>query len=437
MQKILLIALFVALPATADEAADNWGHWRGPHVNGTSTTADPPTKWDAKTNVKWSVALPGMSSATPIVWGDRVFTITAVETDRVGKPEDIVSVDSKFERKTKPPTNYQEFHVYCFDRNTGKQLWTHKAAEKVPHEGHHETHSYAAGSPTTDGKRLYVSFGSFGLYCYDLDGKPLWSRDLGRLISRLGWGEAVTPVIHGHSLIVNWDQEANSKLLCLDAATGKTKWEVPREEKTTWTTPLIVEHGGKTQIIMNGTNRVRSYDLEDGKPIWTAPGTTVNAIPSPVADDGVAHIMGGYRVHVGLAVALDSTGDVTEGKGAVWKIAKGTPYVPSPLLLKGRLYFTSGNTNLMTVLEAKTGKALVEQERLPVRSIYASPVAAAGRIYFTGQDGTTVVFKEGEGDKLELLATNKLNDPIDASPALVGKQMFLRSHGRLYCLEGK
>jgi outer membrane protein assembly factor BamB len=433
--RFVTLILFVTAASAFADPADNWGHWRGPLATGVSPTANPPITWDAKTNIKWKVDLPGKSSASPIVWGDRVFVITAVETDRPGKAEDITSIDSSFERKTKPPMNYHEFHVYCFDRNTGKQLWTHKAAEKVPHEGHHETHSYAAGSPTTDGKRLYVSFGSFGIYCYNLDGKPLWSRDLGRIISRLGWGEAVTPMIHGTSLLLNWDQEVNSKLICLDAETGKTKWETPRDEKTSWNTPLVVEHKGKTQVIVNGTNHVRSYDLETGKPIWTGPGTTVNAIPSPLAANGVAYIMGGYRTSVGMAISLDATGDVTEGNGLIWKIGKGTPYVPSPLLLNGRLYFTAANVNLLTVLDAKTGKAQLEQDRLPVGSFYASPVAASGRVYFTDQSGTTLVYSEG--DKPELLATNKLNDAVDATPALAGKQIFLRSHGRLYCVEGK
>src|SRR5262245_11269047 len=134
----------------------------------------------------------------------------------------------------------------------------------VPHEGHHQTHSYAAGSPTTDGQRLYVSFGSFGIFCYDLEGKLLWQRDLGRMQTRLGWGEAVTPVVHGDSLFLNWDGEVNSFLYCLDAKTGKTKWQTPREEKTSWNTPLVVEHKGQTQVILNATERVRGYDAETG-----------------------------------------------------------------------------------------------------------------------------------------------------------------------------
>lgn len=439
MRLVVLVACVMAVPGLADSVPgklDNWHHWRGPLAKGTAPKANPPTTWDARTNVKWKVDLPGKSSATPIVWGDRVFAITAVETDKKAKPEDTVRVDQKFQRKTEPPTNYYQFIVYCFDRNTGKELWRHMAAEKVPHEGHHETHSYAAGSPTTDGQRLYVSFGSFGIYCYDLDGKLLWSRDLGRIISRLGWGEAVTPVIHGDSLLLNWDQEANSKLICLDPVTGKTKWEVPRDEKTSWNTPLVVEHKGTTQVILNATNRIRSYDLANGKELWTCAGMTTNAIPSPVLGDGVVHVVSGYRGAAGVTVSLDVRGEVGPSNGLAWSYNKGTPYVPSPLLSNGRLYFTSGNANLLTVLDARTGKPTVEQERLPsVRSFYGSPVAAAGRIYFTSQEGTTLVYKEG--DRLELLATNRLEDPIDASPAPVGKQIFLRSHGRLYCIEEK
>ncbi len=440
MRFVVLILFVVIAPCVFAEpipqALDNWHHWRGPLANGTAPHANPPIQWDAKANVTWTAELPGKSSATPIVWGDQVFVITANETNKQAKAQDIPMVDAKFDRKTEPPTTYHQFLVYAFDRQTGKLRWKRLAAEKVPHEGHHPTHSYAAGSPTTDGKRLYVSFGSFGIYCYDLDGKLLWSRDLGRLISRLGWGEAVTPVIHGDSLLLNWDQEANSKLICLDAATGKTRWETPREEKTSWNTPLVVEHKGKTQVIVNATQHVRSYDLDTGKVIWTAPGTTVNAIPSSVAADGVAYIMAGYRGSVGMAVSLDALGDVKPGHGLMWRYGKATPYVPSPLLFNGRLYFTAANVNLLTILDAKSGKLLVNQERLPdVRSFYGSPVAAAGRVYFTSQEGTTLVFKDGA--KLELLATNKLNDPVDASPALAGKQMFIRSHGRLYCIEEK
>jgi outer membrane protein assembly factor BamB len=438
MRIAAVVALLLAATTRAADPVglDFWPHWRGPLANGTAPKAQPPITWDAKTHVQWTADLPGKGSASPIVWGDRVFVVTAVDTDRQAKPEDLPKPDPRFKLTPVPPTTYHQFIVLCLDRATGKERWRHVAAEKVPHEGHHETHSYAAGSPTTDGNRLYVSFGSFGTYCYDLDGKLLWSRDLGRLHTRLGWGEAVTPVIHGDSLLLNWDQEADSKLICLDAATGKTKWETPREEKTSWNTPLVVEHNGVTQVIVNGTTRVRGYDLATGKQLWTCAGMTTNAIPSAVTADGVAFVMSGYKGSMAVAVSLDARGEVGPGNGLLWKYGKGTPYVPSPLLSNGRLWFTEANTNLLTILDAKTGKPLVDRDRLPgVRSFYSSPVAAAGRVYLTSQDGTTLVFKEG--DHPDLIATNKLNDAIDATPALAGTQLFLRAHGRVYCIDGK
>jgi outer membrane protein assembly factor BamB len=436
MKYALVVALVCSGLVGAQERAAQWPSWRGPLATGEAPQADPPTTWDATTNIQWKVNLPGKGSGTPIVWGENVFVVTAVKTDRTAKPEDLPKVDPKLEKKTDPPTHYYEFYVYCFDRTTGKERWKQLAATKVPHEGHHATHSYAAGSPTTDGKHLYVSFGSFGTYCYTLEGKLVWQADFGRLSTRLGWGEAVTPTLHGDSLLLNWDQEVDSKLICLNAATGKVRWEVPRDEKTSWNAPLVVEHKGTTQVILNGTTRVRSYDLATGKLRWSCAGMTVNAIPSAVVNDGVAYIMSGYRGAMSVAVSLDATGEVTEGAGLLWKRDKGTPYVPSPLLADGKLFFTQANQNQLTILDAKSGKVLLDRERLPnVSDFYASPVAARGRIYWVDRSGTTLVCKLS--DRIDVLATNKLNDPIDASPALVGKQLFLRSHAALYCIAAK
>ncbi|QEL15692.1 serine/threonine protein kinase [Limnoglobus roseus] len=432
MFRCLILALALSSVASA---ADNWPSWRGPTANGVAASdANPPTKWDEKTNIKWKADLPGKGSATPVVWGDQVFVLTAVP-GREAKPEELPKVDRRFETKTEVPHNFYSFEVLSFDRTTGKPLWKKTAAEAVPHEGHHPTHSYAAGSPATDGKRLYVSFGSFGVFAFDLKGEQIWKRDLGRIHSRLGWGEAVTPVVHGDTVILNWDQEDGSKLIALDAATGDTKWEVKRDEKTSWNTPLIVEHGGTTQVLVNGTNRARAYNLVDGKVLWEVSGMTVNAIPSPLAADGVAYIVSGYRGAMAVAVPLDSRGEVAKD-GVKWRYAKGTPYVPSPLLFDGRLYFTEANTQLLTVLDAKTGKPLQERERLQrVGSFYASPLAAAGRLYFVDRDGTTAVLSAG--DKPEVLATNKLDDKTDASPVAVGKTLYLRGEKHLYAIEEK
>jgi outer membrane protein assembly factor BamB len=440
--RLTLVLTAVLLPTMGADAQgpsfekarlENWHHWRGPEANGTAPKADPPVTWDKSTNIRWKAAIPGRGSATPVVWGDQVFVVTAIQTDRVAAAADLPKVDPTLKRMTTPPNTYYQFVVFSFDRDTGKLRWQRQAAEMLPHEGHHSSHSYAAGSPTTDGKFLYVSFGSFGTYCYDLAGTLQWQRDFGRMTTRLGWGEAVTPVVHGNRLLLNWDQEKDAALICLNARTGETLWKTPRDEVTSWNTPLVVEHKGRTQVVVNGTNRARGYDLKTGKEIWQCGPMTINAIPSPVAADGIAYCMSGYGDSVAFAVPLDSVGDVAAANALAWRYGKGTPYVPSPLLLNDRLIFTQANNALLTILDRKTGQAILDRERLPgQQSFYASPVAAAGRIYLVDRAGTTLVLKQS--DKLEVLATNELGDTVNASPVLVGNQLFLRGDNTLYCI---
>jgi outer membrane protein assembly factor BamB len=428
--------LFAAEP-WLPERVHNWHQWRGPFADGVAPEGDPPLKWDAKTNVRWKTALPGKGSSSPVVWGDRIFVQTAVDTGRPAALEDLPKPNPRFnDRKTAPPKTYYQFVVLALQRDSGKVLWQKVAREAVPHEGIHQTHSYAAFSPTTDGQRVYCDFGSRGVFCYDLDGKLLWQRDLGLIYPRYGWGEGGSPVIHRDSLIVNRDHEGDSFLIVLDAATGKTRWKADRKEISTWTTPLVVEHKGRTQVIVAATNRVRAYDLKDGQVIWECGGHTINVIPSPVSKDGVVYVLSGYKGAVIQAIPLDSTGDITDRKKLLWSYDRGAPYVPSPLLLGDRLYFTQLNNSVLTCLDSATGKPVIDRQRLPgLGDLYASPVAAKDRIYFTDRDGTTLVLRKG--DKLEVLARNQLDDPIDASPAIVGKQLFLRSHGALYCIQEK
>jgi outer membrane protein assembly factor BamB len=430
---LVLAAFTITARAGTPEQEENWAQWRGPNYNGTAPKADPPIEWSDTKNIKWKADLPGRGSATPIVWGDNVFVVAAEKTDRVVGVDDVPKFESKLDKKTKAPQNFYRFVVLCLDRNTGRPKWTRVAAEKVPHEGHHETHSYAAGSPTTDGKYLYVSFGSFGIYCYDFAGNLRWTRDLGRLSTRLGWGEAVTPVIHGDDLVLNWDQEENAALIVLNARTGDTRWKKERDERSTWTTPMIVEHAGKTQVIVNGTKKVRSYDLATGELLWQFGGMTINAIPSVVTADGIAYCMSGYGGFVGMAVPLESRGEL-DAKAFLWQIGKGTPYVSSPLLTGSHLVFLQANTPVLTILDRNTGKALVDRERLPEGGdYYASPVAAAGRIYLVNRQGTSLVLRDA--DRFEILATNKLDDTFDASPAVVGRRLFLRGEKYLWCVE--
>jgi len=428
-------------PASIDVRGDDfasarqyhWHQWRGPAADGVAPHGDPPVQWDQETNIRWKAAIPGHGSSTPIVWGDQVFVSAAVETERKVDALPAPAAEPPGGYKTERPANYYRFVVACFDRETGRIRWERTATEEVPHEGHHPTHGYASASPTTDGRFLYVSFGSRGVYCFDMEGNLQWKRDLGDMVTRFGWGEGTSPVICDDCLVVNWDHEGDSSLFLLDAKSGETKWQVDRDEISSWSTPLVVDHKGFRQLIVNATRRVTSYDLATGSIVWECGGQTVNVIPSPVAMDGVVFCMSGFQGSALCAIPLDSVGDLTDSGRIAWQHGRGTPYVPSPLLYDNQLYFTKSNAAVLSCLNAQNGDVLMEETRLPgVSSFYASPVGAAGRVYLVGRDGTALVLKHGP--KLEILATNALDDPIDASPAIVGRQIFLRGQSHLYCI---
>jgi outer membrane protein assembly factor BamB len=440
-----LVPLALIVPAiltvgTSVSAADfpaasqhQWHQWRGPLATGVAPHGDPPVEWSETKNVHWKVPIPGEGSATPIVWGDQVFVVTAVRTDRtldtLSKPDQEPPGGYKTER----PKNFYRFEVLAVDRRTGRTLWRRTATEAVPHEGRHDTNTYASGSPSTDGQRLYVFFGSQGTYCYDLQGNLLWKRDLGRMVTRFGWGEGASSTLYGDSLVVNWDHEGRSFLTVLDAQTGQTRWKVDRDEVSSWATPLVTPYQGGVQIVVNASNRVRGYDLATGKLLWQCGGQSLNVIPTPVRFGDTVIAMSGFGSTAAYAIPLDSTGDITGSDHVAWHYKINTPYVPSPLLVGDRLYFTKWFSPILTCLDARTGKVLMEAQRLPgLKNLYASPVAAAGRIYFVGREGGGLVIREQP--QFEILATNRLDDHFDASPAIVGRQMFLRGKSHLYCI---
>lgn len=423
----LLASATAAEPRSARD--HNWPHWRGPHANGIAPDADPPITWDADTNIRWKTPIPGAGSATPILWQDRLFVLSARETD---VPADGPRVPHPT-AKTLPPEHKFDFIVSCLNRESGDVEWQQVAVQEGPHEGAHTTNSYASASPTTDGERLYVSFGSRGIFCFDLDGNRLWNRDLGDMRTRFGWGEGASPAVHGDFLIVNWDHEDQSFITALDARTGEDRWRIDRDEPTSWSTPVIVERDGIRQVIVNATNRVRSYELETGRVIWECAGQTVNTIPTPIVVGDVVYCASGYRGAALYALPLNLTGELMAAD-ALWTHAAGTPYVPTPIVANDRLYMTAQNTAALTCLDAADGRVVFGPERLPeLQSAYASPIAAAGRLYFVGRTGTTVVLEAGPA--LNVLSVNTLDDAFDASPVAVGKQLFLRGTESVYCIQ--
>jgi outer membrane protein assembly factor BamB len=415
--KILAGSAIVLALGVRMEAADAdrfWPQWRGPLLTGAAPHGDPPVEWSETKNVKWKVEVPGRGSATPAIWGDTIFVLTAVPAGTPGAG------------------TAQKFTVVALGRKDGKVVWQRVVREEAPHEGTHETNSFASASPLTDGERVYAFFGSRGLYALDMKGNVVWEKDLGRMTVKLGFGEAASPALHGDRLVVNWDHEGSSFIVALDKRTGKELWRVPRDEKTSWATPLVVEEGGRTQVITSATSRVRSYDLGTGQLLWEASGMTANAIPTPVYADGLVFLTSGFRGNALLAVRLaDAKGDITSSPAIVWRYDRDTPYVPSPLLAGGQLYVLKSNNGVLSAFDAKTGKRLYGDQRLEgVPNVYASPLGAAGRIYVAGRDGGVAVVQQGP--EFKQLAANRLDDGFDASPIAVDDELYLRGQKFLY-----
>lgn len=439
MMKTLLglaAALLLAGPASADEdPLDTWPQMRGPRGDGTAPRAIPPVEWSETKNIRWKVPIPGSGSATPIVWGGKIFVLTAVDTGKIPAGASRTPAGAGDPgMSTGTPTTLHQFLVLCLDRATGRTLWSRTAAEAVPHEGHHPSHGFASGSPVTDGQVLIASFGSRGIYAYDLDGTLRWSRKLGEMKIKIGFGEGISPVLYRGLVLINWDHEDGSFIVALDAATGAERWRQARDEKTTWSTPYLVEHAGRMQAVVNGTRRTRSYDPATGELLWECGGQGLNAIVMPVSRDGLVYCMTGYKGTALYAIRLDSKGDVTDGPEVVWKRSDAAPYVSSPLVAGTLLYYGKERQGILLCADATTGETKFGPERLPgIDTLYASLAAAAGKIYVVGREGITLVLRQGPS--FDVLSSNRLAEGADASPVLVGKELYLRGSHSLYRIE--
>ena len=379
--------------------------------------------------------IPGHGSSTPVIWGDRLFVLTAVPAGDEGP-----SSGGLFTRLRRriiggvASTRTQRFTVLAIDRRDGHVIWERVAKEELPHEGTHQTGTWASPSAVTDGEVVCAFFGSRGLYCYDLDGRPLWETDLGDMRIRLEFGEGASPTLYRDLLIVLWDHEGDSFIVAFDKRTGRERWRTPRDEMTSWSTPLVVELDTGAQVVTSATGGVRAYDVDTGALVWEDEGVTLNAIPSPVSADGVVFVTSGYRGNRLAAIDLTSArGDITDTDAVRWSSERDTPYVPSPVLHDGLLYFLKSNNGILTSLDADSGSLHYGPARLAgIRSVYASPVVARDRLYVTSREGTTVVLRTGP--TLEILATNTLDDEFDASAAMVDGELYLRGARALYCI---
>ncbi len=414
----------------------SWPSWRGPLGTG-EAAGNPPIEWSETTNVRWKTAIPGMGASTPIIWGDTIYLQTASPVGDVKTPR---QKDFAFAEKRDVyngmayyrATRDYEFALLAVDRPSGRLLWRKALRVEQPSEGRHPTNTFASASPSTDGQRIIAFFGSRGLYALDMRGEVLWERDFGDMTTRNGWGEGSSPTLFRNRVVVTWDHEGDSFIAVLDASTGRELWRRPRNEPTTWATPLVVPVGDRVHVITSGQQHVRGYDLESGDEIWRGPGLTFNSIPSPVHADGIAYLTSGFQGNVLLAVDLSrARGDIEQSGALLWRRDRDTPYVASPLLYRGSLYVFKHLQGLMTSIDARTGAVRYGPVRIPeIPDLYASPVAAAGRVYVAGRDGRTVVFQHGPA--FSVLRVNELDDGFDASPAVVGDEIYLRGRKALY-----
>jgi outer membrane protein assembly factor BamB len=427
----LLVNSAVGDDGGGTEAKQYWPQWRGPLGTGVAPDANPPTVWSESKNIRWKTELPGSGHSTPIIWADRIFVTTAVPYGNVLQPKYSGAPGA---HDNVPVRRRHRFMVLAINRRDGKIIWERTVRRALPHEGGHYTASLASNSPVTDGKHVFACFGSRGLYCIDFDGNLLWNVNLGKILTKHGHGEGSSPALFGDTLIVNVDHEGQSFVIAFDKRTGKQRWKVMRQEVTSWATPIVVEHGGKPQVIISGTNRVRGYDLADGRLIWECGGLSANIVASPVAANGIVYAASSYETRALLAIRLEGAkGDVTGTNQVVWTRKRGTPYVPSPLLYGDSLYFLRHYQGILSRVDVKTGKEQGGPFRLGgILNVYASPVGAANRVYITDRNGTTLVISHD--DKPRVLAVNRLNDGFSASAAVAGRELYLRGQQNLYSI---
>lgn len=405
------LGLFCLLAISA--SGDNWPQFRGSGSQGISPETGLPVKWSATSNVRWKTPLPGPGHSSPIVWGNRVF-LTAF------KPAGVWRYVS---------SNKGQLLVLCLDKATGRILWEREVAG----EGIEDTHSVnspASPTPVTDGKYVYVYFGSRGLVAFDFDGNRIWENRFGPFPNE--WGSASSPVLYGDLLLLNCDTDAEDFLMAVDKNTGKVVWKTPRPNSTrSWPTPVVWKAGGRDEIVVSGSRRVKAYDPKDGRELWTVDGLTQWVTPTPVAAHGLLFIASnGPGGNIIMAIKPGGRGNIT-GSHVAWRYERSAPYVPSPVVV-GDYLFAVKNGGVMTCLDARTG-AQIWQERLPASGdYYASLVAADNKIYALSEDGKATVVAAKPA--FELLSSNDLGERTMATPAISDGLIFIRSDSAVYAI---
>ena len=435
IKKQLTALSFIALLLTSAMAQSNWAQFRGPGSLGVAEDANLPDKWSTTENVAWKTDIPGTGWSSPAVWGDSIF-VTSVVSSVAGEPP---KKGLYFGGERKPATDIHTWTVYCVDFKTGKIRWQQEVKKGPPDSPRHLKNSYASETPVTDGERVYAYFGNVGLFCFDMNGKPLWSKKWGPFATRYGWGTAASPVLYkGRVYVVN-DNDTESFMIALNAKTGEQIWRVEREQGTNWATPYVWENGSRTEIITPGTKRTRSYDL-NGKSLWEFTGMSSIAIPTPFSKFGLVYIASGYvgdQLRPVYAIKPGASGDISLKPGETsnafiaWYQPQAGPYNPSPIVY-GDYYYTLYDRGFFTCHDAKTGSEVYAKVRIDpgVNAFTSSPWAYNGKIFCLSEDGDTFVIQAGK--EYKLVGKNSLDEMCMATPAIVRGSLIIRTATKLY-----
>lgn len=435
--KCFLLISAVVLTAASSWSFE-WPQFRGPAHNSVVAQGEIPTVWNADQNIRWKVSIPGRGWSSPIVWGDKIFVTSAVL--KSGDASDAPRPGRNRDRKG-TPSDVFSWDITCLDRASGKVLWNRTAVEGHPRITTHASNTYASETPVTDGERLYVYFGMMGLFCYDLEGTLLWKKDLGAFPMQGDWGTSSSPVLHAGLLFQVVDNENASFVVALDAKTGDERWRLPRDEPSSWSTPLIWQNSQRTELVVPGV-KARSYDPTTGRLLWELNQQGGRNCASPVADGDRLFIGneargGGGRLFAVRAGAMDDitpAGDATTSSGVIWSTTNSGIEMSSPLYYRGFVYVLARRTGMINCFHADTGEAAYYRTPLGgAGEFWASAWAYDGKVFCLDASGTThVVATEPEYRRLH---ENKLDDQCWATPAIVPGMIILRGVEYLYCIE--
>jgi outer membrane protein assembly factor BamB len=440
MTGLLLMAMILLNSCSNSAGNNNWPQFRGPDANMVVSGADLPTTWGEDLNVAWTFDVDGDSWTSPIVWGNRVFIASALAV-KINKPAE--GEDQGLANEDLYLQDIYRWELSCVDLETGIELWREVALEGSPRIKKHAATNYASETPVTDGKRIFAYFGMTGLFCYDMDGVLLWKKDLGAFETQRGWGTGSSPVLYKNSLFIQVDNEEQSFLVALDAASGDEIWRTDRDEKTNYGTPYLWKNSVRTELVCGG-KRARAYDPDTGELIWELGMDGHYNIPSPTANQNLL-FMGnsGYGDVPGtyFAIKAGAEGDITPDSGSMvsdwvlWSDADAPLGSPSPLLHEGLIYIVSSRGGEVTCLEAETGKIVYQEKIEKVAACWASPWAYEDKIFFMDEKGLTRAIKAGRD--FELLHENKLDDRFWASVAVAGDALLFKGDQKLYCIKNQ